>query len=198
MPRFAVYFVPKAGDSLYEFGTQILGYDVRARRSAQMPPSLEQELGKIEDSWVEHARPFGVHVTICDALDCDFATIPDVEARLLDLFDCFDRLYQSAWPGNRLFAGLDHGARTFDEPQRRKLRLFSSHTVLDSWKPHFTLLDPFSGTNPEAMASALARLTEEYQELTVDSVCLLVQEHEGANWFIYREFSRAGKPQLLT
>ena len=82
------------------------------------------------------------------------------------------------------------GARTFDQPQRRKLRMFSSHTVLDNWRLNFTLLDPFSGTNPEAMASALARLTEEFQELTLDSVCLLVQEHEGANWFIYREFLR--------
>jgi hypothetical protein len=234
MPRFAVYFVPKAGDSLYGFGTQILGYDGRARRSVRMSPSLQQELGKIEDSWVEHARPFGVHVTICDALDCDFATIPNVEARLLDLFDCFDPCTKfqlrrcneqpvAIWgktgahsivlrydpslelamlhallvgcinplgQGTGYLRDLITGARTFDEPQRRKLRMFSSHTVLDSWKPHFTLLDPFSGTSPEAMASALARLTEEYQELTVDSVCLLVQEHEGTNWFIYREFLR--------
>jgi hypothetical protein len=234
MPRFAVYFVPKAGDSLYEFGTQILGHDVRARRSVRMSPSLQQELGKIEDSWVGHARPFGVHVTICDALDCDFATIPAVEARLLDLFDCFNPGTEfllrrcneqpvAIWgktgahsivlrydPNlelamlHALLVGcinplgqetgylrdLITGARTFDEPQRRKLRMFSSHTVLDSWKPHFTLLDPFSGTNPEAMASAIARLTEEFQELKLETVCLLVQEQDGASWFIYREFLR--------
>jgi hypothetical protein len=234
MPRFAVYFVPKAGDSLYEFGTQILGYDVRARRSAQMSPSLQQELGKIEDSWVGHARPFGVHVTICDALDCDFATIPAVEARLSDLFDCFDpgtkfqlRRYNeqpvAIWgetgahsivlrydpnlelamlhallvgcinplgQGSGYLRDLITGDRTFDETLKRKIRLFSSHTVLDNWKPHFTLLDPFSGTNPEAIAGGLARLTEEFQELIVDSVCLSVQEHEGTSWFICREFLR--------
>ena len=237
MPRFAVYFVPKADDSMYEFGTQILGYDVRARRLVRMSQSLEQELGEIEDSWVDHARPFGMHVTICDALDCDFGTIPEVEARLLDLVNSFDpetefRLRRCneqpvvVWGEagayaivlrydsnlslamlhallvgciNPLARGTGYlrdfimGARTFDESRTRKLRMFSSHTVLDNWRPHFTLLDPFSGTNPEAMASAIARQTEAFQELKVDTVCLLVQEHDGANWFIYRELSRQGK-----
>jgi hypothetical protein len=189
MPKFAVYFVPRAGDSLYEFGTQILGYDVRARRSVRMSPSLQQELGKIEDSWVAHARPFGVHVTICDALDCDFATIPVVESRLLELLGCFGpdtefRLRRrneqpvAIWGStgahpvvlrygpkmelamlhallvgciNPLGQGTGYlrdyltGARQFDQSRAQKVRVFSSHTILDNWTPHFTLLNPYSG-----------------------------------------------------
>ena len=55
MPKFAVYFVPKSDESFYQFGSQILGYDLRARRSVRMSSSLEQELGKIEDARVEYA-----------------------------------------------------------------------------------------------------------------------------------------------
>lgn len=90
MAKFAVYFVPKSDSSFYEFGSQILGYDLRARRSVRISSSLEQELGKIDDTWVQDARPYGFHVTICDALDCDFTTIPVVESRLLValLFRC--------------------------------------------------------------------------------------------------------------
>jgi hypothetical protein len=90
MPKFAVYFVPKSEESFYKFGSQILGYDLRARRSIQISSSLEQEIGKIEDTWVKDARPYGFHVTICDALDCDFATIAAVESRLLEWLGCFD------------------------------------------------------------------------------------------------------------
>ena len=90
MPKFAVYFVPKSDEPFYDFGSQILGYDLRARRSVRMSSDLEKDLGKIEDAWVKEARPYGFHVTICDALDCDFATIPAVESSLLELLGCFD------------------------------------------------------------------------------------------------------------
>ena len=50
MPKFAVYFVPKPDLSFYQFGSQILGYDLRARPSVGRSSSLVQELGKIEDS----------------------------------------------------------------------------------------------------------------------------------------------------
>jgi 2'-5' RNA ligase len=60
----------------------------------------------------------------------------------------------------------------------------------ESWAPHFTLLNPYSGPNADSLASALARLTEEFQEFTIDTVCLSVQERDGADWFIYREFFR--------
>jgi hypothetical protein len=66
---------------------------------------------------------------------------------------------------------------------------WACNSVISSfWAPHFTLLNPYSGPNAERLASALDRLSERFQELIVDSVCLLVQEHDGANWFIYREF----------
>jgi hypothetical protein len=236
MPKFAVNFVPKSDLSFYEFGSEILGYDLRARRPVGISSNLEKELGKIEDTWVQDARPYGFHLTICDALDCDFATIPAVESRLLDLLGCFGLATEfklrrrneqpvGIWgktgahpvvlrydPNielamlhallvgciNPLGQGTGYlrdyltGAREFDQSRAQKVRVFSSHTILDNWTPHFTLLNPYSGPDAEGLASVLERLTKEYQELIVDSVCLLVQEQDRANWFIYREFSRVG------
>jgi hypothetical protein len=213
MPRFAVYFVPKSDSPFYQFGSQILGYDLRARRSVQLSSGLEQELGQLQDVWVQDARTYGFHVTICDALDCDFATIPAVESRLSELLRCFApgtefklrrrneepvAIWGSAgahpvvlrYDPNLSLAMRDYltGTREFDPSKAQKIRVFSSHTILDFWAPHFTLLNPYSGSDAKGLASALARLNEEYQELIVDSVCLLVQEHDEANWFIYREF----------
>jgi hypothetical protein len=232
MPKFAVYFAPKPDSSFYEFGSQILGYDLRARRSVQMSSGLKQELGQIEDAWVRDARPYGFHLTICDALDCDLSTIPVVESRLSELLGCFGHdtefklsrrneepvaIWGSAGAHpivlrydpnlslamlhallvgciNPLGRGTGYlrdyltGKREFEQSKARKIRVFSSHTILDYWAPHFTLLNPYSGPNAERLASALDRLSEKFQELIVDSVCLLVQEDDGANWFIYREF----------
>ncbi|MBV9873751.1 MAG: hypothetical protein JO025_03395 [Verrucomicrobia bacterium] len=91
MPKFAIYFAPKSDSSFFEFGSQILGYDLRKRRSVEMSPGLRQELGPIDSAWVRGARPYGFHLTICDALDCDLSTIPVVETRLSELLRCFSR-----------------------------------------------------------------------------------------------------------
>jgi hypothetical protein len=45
------------------------------------------------------------------------------------------------------------GTRTFDEARTRKVRMFYSHTILDHWTPHFTLLNPYSGPNADGLAS---------------------------------------------
>src|SRR5258708_12983813 len=90
MPKFAVYFIPQADDPFYQLGTQILGYDVREKRRVTVPATLLAGLGEIDPSWVSEALPFGFHLTICDALDCDWATIPLVELRSADLLSCFN------------------------------------------------------------------------------------------------------------
>ena len=52
------------------------------------------------------------------------------------------------------------------------------------------LLNPYTGSDPTSMASRLARVSETYSTLTIQSLCLLVQERNDANWIIYREVSR--------
>jgi hypothetical protein len=47
-------------------------------------------LGSVDDAWVAVARPYGFHITITDAIDCTWATIPLVERELEDLLHCFE------------------------------------------------------------------------------------------------------------
>ncbi|HLZ62075.1 MAG TPA: DUF1045 domain-containing protein [Ktedonosporobacter sp.] len=89
MPKFAVYYIPPAIDPCYQLGTQILGYDVRTQRSVEMPPDLQEYFGQFHTGWTAESQPFGFHLTISDALDCNWATIPLVERELGDLLACF-------------------------------------------------------------------------------------------------------------
>ncbi len=89
-PKFAVYYIPEGDDPFYQLGTQLLGYDVRARTSVTLPPGVQATLGRVEESWVLFSRPLGFHLTIGDAIDCDWSTIPLVEGELIDLPGCFE------------------------------------------------------------------------------------------------------------
>ena len=234
MPKFAIYFVPREDDPFYQLGTRNLGYDVRRRVSVTMRAYLQAELGEITPAWTAAARPFGFHLTVCDALDCDWRTIPAVETLLGDLLSCFApatefTLQQCAtepvaiWEDaggqclalryhpNVMFSMLHAlligcinplgkgsgylrsylaGNQTAEPHCIQQVRLFYSPTVLDNWFPHFTLMNPYTGSDPAAMALRLGRLSEASASLTVHSLCLLAQENDDSDWFIYREFCR--------
>jgi len=72
----------------------------------------------------------------------------------------------------------------------QQIRLFSSPTVFESWYPHFTILNPYIGEEALAMASRLARFFQSYRHVVVQTIGLLIQEHNEANWQIYQEFRR--------
>jgi hypothetical protein len=90
MPKFAVYYVPQADDPFYRLGTSVLGYDVRARTSVALPSDLREVFGSFDDGWTVLSRPYGFHLTITEAIECSWATIPQVERELSDLLGCFD------------------------------------------------------------------------------------------------------------
>ncbi len=90
MPKFAVYYVPQADDPFYRLGTQILGYDIRTRTEVPLPSDLQDSLGQFDMAWTTVSRPYGFHLTIGDAIDCRWATIPLIERELAELFGCFD------------------------------------------------------------------------------------------------------------
>ncbi len=238
MPRFAVYFVPQADDPFYRIGSEVLGYDVRARQSLARSSELEKMLGPLSESWTGLSRPYGLHLTICDALDCEWTTIPRVERELADLLACFDparplvlerkdqptvsiwgkegsRTHVLRYEPNSSFRmlhtlviarinPLGSGTGNLKDflmdrkkklpPHRvQQLRLFSSANVFEHWRPHFTLLRPYTGQETEEMATRLAQLFQPYSAFTVATICLFVQEQDDANWQIYREFFREGR-----
>jgi hypothetical protein len=72
-----------------------------------------------------------------------------------------------------------------------------SPLVLDAYRPHFTLVYPFTGRDNKRMARVLSEMLREFSELTMDSVHPLVQMDEGEPWQIYRDFERQCCPELL-
>ena len=127
MPKFAVYYVPQADDPFYRLGSQLLGYDIRARAEVPLPSDLG------------------------DFLQPDQQMLPH---------------------------------------EVQQMRLFYSRVVVGNWYPHCTLLNPYRGEEASLLASRLADLFTPYEQITVDAVCLLIQEDDEANWHIYREFRR--------
>jgi hypothetical protein len=59
---FAVYLIPAAHTPLYQFGSKIIEYDVRAQKELQPNAKLHNAVGAAFD--------YGLHVTIADALYC--------------------------------------------------------------------------------------------------------------------------------
>lgn len=235
MPKFAVYFVPPAEDPFYQLGTFILGYDVRARQAVVAPAALDEALGRDKASWTTICRPYGFHLTICEALECHWTTIPRVEQELFELLECFDPDQPFTLDGkenrpvgiwgeearkslvlryepntslrmlhtllvarlNPLGIGSSFLKHYLTHPQQdlpahsiQQIRLFSSPTVFGNWYPHFTVLNPYTGGDVQAMASRLAQFFQPYKHVTVETICLLIQEHNEANWQIYQEFHR--------
>ena len=236
MPKFAVYYIPQADDAFYQLGTSILGHNVRAGQTVAPSSELAEVLGTDWPTWTTVSRPYGFHVTICEALDCHWTTIPRVEQELADLLKCFDpshplvlerrddrpvgiwgeearkslvllyepnttlrmlhtllvaRLTPLGLGSDFLRRYLTHPHTELPAHQVQQIRLFSSPTVLENWYPHFTLLNPYTGAEPTVMASHLAQLFQSYKHITVQTICLLIQENQEANWQIYQEFHRS-------
>ncbi|KYK34619.1 MAG: hypothetical protein AYK18_13890 [Theionarchaea archaeon DG-70] len=93
MPRFAIYYVPPKESEFYRLGSQIVGYDVRARKLVKLGKDLKKLLGRVDTKWVKHARPFGFHLTIGDAIDFegDIKEIKqDIEREIEIILNCFN------------------------------------------------------------------------------------------------------------
>jgi hypothetical protein len=235
MPKFAVYYVPQADDPFYQAGSGLLGYDVRTCQIAVPSPEQAATLGSNGKTWTTMSRPYGFHLTICEALDCHWTAIPRIEQEVTALLGCFDpnhlfvlrqkndhpigiwgneghhslvllyeanrtlhlfhtllvaRLTSFGIGSGFLKRYLIHPEQELPSHSRQQIRLFSSPTVFENWYPHFTLLNPYTGPSVAAMASRLAELFHAYSPLTLQTICLLIQDDNETNWQIYQEFHR--------
>jgi len=89
MPKYGVYYIPRAESDFYRLGTSILGYDVRTECPAKMPAALHDRLGEYDRSWVQRAQPYGFHLTIGDAIDFSPSSLSAIEHEIADLVRCF-------------------------------------------------------------------------------------------------------------
>lgn len=86
---------------------------------------------------------------------------------------------------------LEHPDQYVDEPHKAsRILKFYSPRILGDYHPHFTLLNPYTGTNRAPLVRALEQLFAKFTEFTLNSICLLVQRSAEEKWIIYKEFER--------
>ena len=76
-----------------------------------------------------------------------------------------------------------------NQPYRaHRIKKFYSPRVLDSYSPHFTLLNPYTGNDHDKLARVFSEMFGQYSSIKLESICLLVQMHTDEKWGIYKEF----------
>jgi hypothetical protein len=83
LPRFAIYYIPKAGEEFYRLGTSIVSYDVRSGKHVKMPEGFLHE-------WVDRAQLYGFHLTIGCPIDFNFGQLLYIEKEIDDILKCFN------------------------------------------------------------------------------------------------------------
>ena len=92
--------------------------------------------------------------------------------------------------GSGYLSELEQQESLLEDQNYYRIKHFYSPYILDSYRPHFTLFNPFSGNDFATIERELKDKFSAFHKLTVDSVCLVIQPKAGQNWEIYREFAR--------
>lgn len=89
MAKFAVYFVPEETSEFYQLASKVVGYDVRAQSDCMPPRELEQQFTPWMTEWGTLSRPYGLHLTIGDAITFDPKQVENIATELESLLACF-------------------------------------------------------------------------------------------------------------
>jgi hypothetical protein len=81
--------------------------------------------------------------------------------------------------------------------KHRLTQYFYEH-LLDDFYPHFTLFSPLPTDEIDSVRAGVAAVVPEPEQMTVQTLCLLVRPDGEMHYHIHREFSRADYPQPLT
>ncbi len=114
MAKFAIYYIPPADSLLYQRGSAILGYDIRARQTLPVENPTRQALGEFHSDWVEMSQYYGFHVTTAGTYEYDPMTfawdaVIETVADILDVLDPHTPLELLASPDliwGKSFVGL--------------------------------------------------------------------------------------------
>lgn len=193
---FALYLVPPAGSRLFEFGSDVLGYDVRSGKSSNSRWS----------QYVGGAKNFGFHVTCCDALffftahdlrlvkeeisflarefqpfeftglkvvggfpdSTSVALVPEDKSGSLEAlhYELVQRVYKRAAASNY---SLGRAKPTRDNDLQRARLMISRYRapyILQRYKPHFTLL---TSVPPQDMDRVVRELQAVFEERVADT-----------------------------
>lgn len=77
----------------------------------------------------------------------------------------------------------------FSTTQMKRIELFHGPYIFDDFTPHFTLLNPYSGSDGSTVAGKLCRWFDGVPEqIELKSVCLVLQQDPNGPYTIYREY----------
>jgi hypothetical protein len=91
MPKFAVYYVPPADSALYQHGSDILGYDVRAGEMLPTDNATRAALPEFDEAWIQQPQTYGFHITTGYSLYFDWNVLPQIEAEMEHVCALFGR-----------------------------------------------------------------------------------------------------------
>jgi hypothetical protein len=237
MPKFAVYYIPPAQSSLYQHGSEILGYDVRTGTMLPEDNPTRAALPEFDPAWAALPQTYGFHVTMGYSLYFDGETLPQIEQEMEDVFNCFspdvefiftpaservvfwqDEIVVLRYDPNPALLMLhtmliarvnplgtgsnmsevytQKDVAAFPLVNLHRVRKYYTPYMLDGWTPHFTLMMPYKGTQPEAVRVALLDLFDN-EPIKVESICLLVRQDGETHYRLYREFCFKAYPKSI-
>lgn len=90
MPDFAVYYVPPAAHPLYQVGSDLLGYDLRAEKLLPTATSARSAFPDFTLDWVRDSQQYGFHMTIGHAMHYEAEKLASIEAEIAAIMNLFD------------------------------------------------------------------------------------------------------------
>ncbi|MEF2279768.1 hypothetical protein V3W47_15850 [Deinococcus sp. YIM 134068] len=220
--RFAVYLCPPGDSPYYRAGSELLGYDVREGRELPLPSFLRPEdqtdagpyglhLTLVEGFTTDPAwwPEIEAEVRACVACLSPGAVLTLTGGRVeawddgttwVHRFDANTPLtvlhtlllarlarFVTASP----FDGKeDEYGRPFE---RARMALLRTPRGLDSWQPHFTLVQPYGGDDASGLRERLERLTAAHHTQTYRSVSLFERREGETRWRVRAEVPLGGE-----
>ena len=90
MPDFALYYVPPAEHPLYQIGSELLGYDLRAEKVLPVENTARAGIPGFNLNWVEYSQQYGFHMTILHAVHFQADRLGAIEAETESIMNLFD------------------------------------------------------------------------------------------------------------
>jgi hypothetical protein len=81
----------------------------------------------------------------------------------------------------------EHPGRYPAAHERARLKLLRTPRGLDTWQPHYTLVQPYGGDDPAGMVARLEALTAPYTEQRHGSVGLFRKDDGDDRWQVVRD-----------
>lgn len=209
--RFAVYLCPPEDDPYYVAGSELLGFDVRVGRELPLPSFLRPEdqadagryglhLTVVEGFYTDPALWPEIEAEVRACVAClSPGTALTLTGGRIEVWDDgttwvhrFDANTPLIVLHTLLLARLARfvTASPFDgkvgegSPPFERARMALLHTPrgLDSWQPHFTLVQPYGGEDPAGLRERLETLTAPHHAQTYRSVALFEKREGEERW----------------